>query len=128
MLRLDQDKCTGCGLCTVHCTENVIQRSPEGRPVLGDVSHCLECHHCEAVCPAGAISNNGDSAQVAVEPQDINHRSMERFLATKRSCRHFKDQMVEITELERLVNVARMAPSSKRVVKMSSQRLEDAAL
>lgn len=113
MLQIEQSTCTGCGLCAIHCTEDVIRQGSEGRPVLGDFSHCLDCGHCAAVCPTGALSREGCSDQIAVQHRVIDADNMENFLSAKRSCRHFRGRPVEREQLERLINVARMAPSSK---------------
>ncbi len=54
-MRIDKDKCTGCGRCAEHCTADAIKWNTDtGKPEITD-----ECLHCYCppmdVCPAMAI-------------------------------------------------------------------------
>lgn len=49
-VRLDQSKCTDCGLCISHCKMDVAH--------VGD-HECIECGECMAVCPTKAITWKG---------------------------------------------------------------------
>jgi nitroreductase/NAD-dependent dihydropyrimidine dehydrogenase PreA subunit len=112
-IRIDEDKCTGCGLCDAHCTEDVVAWGPEGRPVIEALDHCLECHHCEAVCPSGALVHGSGPVQQPPAAAVVEGDAMARFLTTKRSCRHFRQRLVDRTRIARLLDVACAAPSSK---------------
>ncbi len=45
-IKVNEDKCTHCGLCVQHCKMDV--------KCVGD-HECINCGECKAVCPAGAI-------------------------------------------------------------------------
>ncbi|MDE6585052.1 MAG: redoxin family protein [Clostridia bacterium] len=49
-VRLDQSKCTDCGLCLNHCKMDVAH--------VGD-HECIECGECIAICPTKAITWKG---------------------------------------------------------------------
>ena len=54
-LKLDQEKCTGCGMCEVVCPHRVFKADrPKARFV--DRDACIECGACAANCPAAAIT------------------------------------------------------------------------
>ena len=54
-LKLDIDKCSGCGMCTVVCPHGVFEmRGEKAVPV--DRDACMECGACARNCPAEAIS------------------------------------------------------------------------
>ncbi len=54
-LRLDENKCTGCGICTDVCPHAVF--GIEGRRArIFDLDRCMECGACAVNCPFGAIS------------------------------------------------------------------------
>lgn len=54
-LRLDQQKCTGCRMCTVVCPHDVFRM--EGKlAAIQDQDACMECGACSRNCPADAIA------------------------------------------------------------------------
>ena len=54
-LRLDAEKCTGCGMCLDVCPHGVLARS-ERKVRLADRNACIECGACARNCPAGALT------------------------------------------------------------------------
>lgn len=55
IIRIDKEKCNGCGLCVHACHEGAIGMS-EGKAKLVKESYCDGLGDCLPVCPAGAIS------------------------------------------------------------------------
>ncbi len=69
---VDEDKCTGCGICSDHCPVEVPNEFDEGhgirkaiympflqavpRSMTVDKENCLECGLCEKMCEAGAVN------------------------------------------------------------------------
>jgi NAD-dependent dihydropyrimidine dehydrogenase PreA subunit len=54
-LKLDQDKCTGCTLCTLVCPHGVFVMQ-DGKAQLTDRDRCMECGACARNCAFEAIS------------------------------------------------------------------------
>jgi len=53
---IDDEKCTGCGICVDYCHVDAIAVSPErGVVEVIDLDICIECHSCQQNCPEGAI-------------------------------------------------------------------------
>ncbi len=77
-------------------------------------TECLVCGHCVAVCPTGSLSH----AEVPVEVSPpikkelrLTEAQAEQFLRSRRSIRSFKDKKVERAKIEKLIEIARYAPS-----------------
>jgi ferredoxin len=54
-LKLEEDKCIGCGMCLVVCPHEVLKRW-NGRVQIGDRDACMECGACAMNCPTGAVA------------------------------------------------------------------------
>ena len=52
-VKIDRDKCTGCGACVDVCPADII-KIEKGKAVIGD--GCMDCGACMSQCPVGAIS------------------------------------------------------------------------
>ena len=112
------DLCRQDGICASVCPAHVI-KGPKGhtpfmRP--GMEGSCIACGHCMAFCPHGA-------ARVDVLPLDDMRRidrkllpgpeAVEELCRARRSTRLFKKEPVPKELLERVLGVARHAPSAK---------------
>jgi NAD-dependent dihydropyrimidine dehydrogenase PreA subunit len=53
---IEEDKCTGCGICVDYCHVDAIAVNPDtGVVEILDLDTCIECHSCQQNCPQGAI-------------------------------------------------------------------------
>ena len=58
-LRIDSEKCVGCGLCVADCNPRALELDGSSRTprfVADGEKRCFKCQHCLAICPAGALS------------------------------------------------------------------------
>lgn len=53
-LRLDQDVCTGCGMCEAVCPHAVFEIEEKKAKII-DHDGCMECGACANNCPVDAI-------------------------------------------------------------------------
>lgn len=53
-LKLDKNKCTGCGMCLEVCPHQVFQMNGK-RALIQKRDACMECGACHKNCPAEAI-------------------------------------------------------------------------
>jgi ferredoxin len=54
-LKLDGEKCFGCGACLEVCPHEVLARE-NGRVAIRDIDACMECGACARNCPAEAFT------------------------------------------------------------------------
>lgn len=97
MIKIDSEKCLRCSLCVKDCIVEVLKEGPGGIPFLAPELEpfCLNCQHCLAVCPAGALSCHGvtpDSCALTGELPEP--QKMLNLLRMRRSCRQYKDENI----------------------------------
>jgi nitroreductase/NAD-dependent dihydropyrimidine dehydrogenase PreA subunit len=111
-IRLDEEKCQSCGDCSLACP--TIFLSAGGKIRVADEEYCTFCGHCLALCPADAISieeMNPDEFPDLPEDLKVSPEILATFLRSRRSCRAFADKPVPREALEKLIDIARYAPT-----------------
>src|SRR5512136_311030 len=112
------EKCNRDGICVEACGRRLIEMGkPDSLPTLiaGLEELCINCGHCVAVCPTGALTLNTmrpeDCPQIEKELL-INLEQAEQFLRSRRSIRNYMDKPVERDKLNKLIQVSGYAPSA----------------
>lgn len=62
MIRVSEEKCTGCGICADVCLRAVITMK-NGRPNINAI-RCVGCAVCVDRCPEGALEDLGDGQRM----------------------------------------------------------------
>jgi nitroreductase/NAD-dependent dihydropyrimidine dehydrogenase PreA subunit len=117
LLNIDEEKCLRDGVCAEVCPARVIDfADPSHVPIATEdaQSMCIDCAHCVAVCPTGALSHRLVAPEtcpplrpgLALNPQHVEH-----LLRSRRSIRAYEERPVERDVLAKLVEIARYAPT-----------------
>jgi nitroreductase/NAD-dependent dihydropyrimidine dehydrogenase PreA subunit len=130
-MKVDPDKCTGCGLCVQNCLFRTWEMGEDNVPRYKRGWACFSCYNCLVACPAGAISidepyhvDSGFWATLPhklpavkpLQPQDAQGNpdkwtDVERTVFTRRSVRNFSNKPVAEPLIRRVIEAGRHAPS-----------------
>lgn len=117
LLIIDEARCKRDGICVRECPSVVIQIGVNGLPDIlpGAENSCLDCGHCVAVCPHGALNHRRVPAEGSPAIKTnlrIGEEPALQFLRSRRSIRHYLQKPVEKDVIRRLIEGARYAPTA----------------
>ena len=108
---INEEKCIGCSLCVNDCPGSVLYL--EDNKAHARKYGCIECGHCYAICPQGAVSMlNYECREEPVVPMtQIDSDVLLQAMRSRRSVRHFKQQPVEEEKIQKILEAGRYAPT-----------------
>lgn len=116
MIRVNEDKCIKCHKCINVCPFTVLGER-EGFPVKRLNKNCIECMHCAAACPEGAITFKGESAvsrQFELKSAaETFADDLEQHVLQRRSYRNFRKEPVDREVLKHVLELTDWTPSAK---------------
>lgn len=132
-IKVDLDKCTGCGLCIQNCPFTCMEMdetTDSKHPKMRDEYVCMSCSNCLIACPVDALSigqlfgvekgaffdTEFAPVKMPLEPKDaegnkVEWTVVERTIMERRSARNFKKTLVPDTLIRRVLEAGRFAPS-----------------
>lgn len=134
--RIDTELCIGCGSCVEVCPSDTLELRGDVAAVTGDES--LNCGHCQAICPTGAVTVGALDPEVTrYDSFEADHRwlphgqpdtpQLVRLMASRRSCRNFRDAPVDRKLLVDLAKIGATAASGTNSQRWRFALLEDRA-
>lgn len=110
MMTIDKSRCIECGACITACSMGIFRRDENGT-VFAREKPCMDCFHCAAACPVKAVVTHGMSeGETYPAPADS---PMLRAIQSRRSIRHFADELPDRMVIQRALDGAAYAPSGK---------------
>ncbi len=119
LISVDRTKCKRDGICMAECPFGLISESEDdGFPATRRAAAriCIDCGHCLAVCPHGALSFKDQGPENCLPLDRKLQPSPEaagQFLRSRRSIRTYKDKPVPREVITELLDISRWAPSAK---------------
>ena len=135
----DYDKCKADGICADVCPRKLIavdEKDTKPRPISEAAALCINCGHCLAACPTGAITLNGNTPENC---PPINkglwpdYDRLDQLLKSRRSIRVYKNKPMDSKIIEILLETCRFAPSGSNgqpvnwIIAAGSERLKNLA-
>jgi nitroreductase/NAD-dependent dihydropyrimidine dehydrogenase PreA subunit len=116
LIKVNQETCTKCGACVEACGAMVIY-PPEGgfpRQVPGTDAFCMRCGHCVGICPTGSITHRElppEQCPLMDKKLEVSFEQVSQLIKSRRSIREFREKPVSREKIERIIDVARYAPT-----------------
>lgn len=115
LFKVDETLCIKCGACAKDCLMGIIEMKPNPVMPAEKEAMCMECQHCLAVCPTGALSilgkNPADS--LANTKDKPTPEQMKNLIMNRRSTRRYVNQAIDKALIKELLSTASYAPTGE---------------
>ncbi len=116
LFEVDVSKCKKDNICIAVCPLGNIEQANGGvpKPANGAKEICVNCGHCVAACPTGALSHRAMRPEqcAPIKPAlSLNAEQAEQFLRGRRSIRTYRTDPVDRAVLARIIGTASTGPS-----------------
>lgn len=116
ILEVNKETCDKDGICASVCPAGLIdfEKGDYPKPIPEAEEVCIRCGHCVVACPTGSLSHRVMSAEqcdLIKDSLNLSLEQTEQFLKGRRSIRAYKEKMVPRDVLEKLIEIARYAPT-----------------
>ena len=110
-ITIDKAKCIGCGACVKDCVASALYLA-DGKAQFRE--GCIECGHCYAICPVGAVDMPGYDKTGCGDVTPMTAVDSDTFLQaikSRRTVRQFKPVPVEQEKIDKILEAGRYAPT-----------------
>ncbi|MHA1242622.1 MAG: nitroreductase family protein [Promethearchaeota archaeon] len=132
-ISIDVENCTKCKECVKDCVANLFYFDQDSlRLVDSFEDFCIECGHCEAVCPVNVIKlkfheeKELESSSKGVEIPKYN--SFLNMVLSRRSIRRFKETAIPKDLIEKLLKVGKYSPTGSNSENVFYTVVQDKAI
>ena len=116
MFTIDEAACIGCASCVTVCPSGLFSLGEDGKAKAPNQKRCMRCMHCTATCPTRAVHFEDVPAGEAYS--DHPSGGLERLVTTRRSIRHYRDELPPRELIQWALDTAEYAPSGHNMHKI----------
>jgi nitroreductase/NAD-dependent dihydropyrimidine dehydrogenase PreA subunit len=116
LVTIDPELCRKDGLCVRVCQKVFSQKTKDSVPEVVHEESCNSCGHCVLICPSGAIRQRNCPPESIHRVQGgliPSYEQVREMIVSRRSTRTFYERTVERDVIEKVIDGARFAPSTK---------------
>lgn len=124
---INPDLCVGCGKCVKDCVSEKIKLVDGKAQFMYE--RCIQCGHCYAICPTGAVVMNNYSGFEGEKPFDIAEIGSDKLLLamkSRRTIRQFTDKRISQEDIEKIIEAGRYCPTGTNAQDFAFTVIRDA--
>lgn len=125
LFKVDTEKCVKCGLCVSDCLTGALGCDENSVPKMQNPLRCIECQHCLAICPHGAISILGKNPEESCNIREINSDDVLNLIQSRRSIRKYRQENVNKELIAKLKSMLNYVPTGCNDHKLHFSFIED---
>lgn len=129
LIQVDMDKCVSCGACSDVCLTKAIILGGSGPEAVDDA--CIRCGHCVAVCPTAALTHTNaplEEQTRKTKTPALTPEAVAQYMRSRVSVRTYRDKKVPREEVEKVLNIARFAPTHRNSQAITYLVIDDASI
>jgi nitroreductase/Pyruvate/2-oxoacid:ferredoxin oxidoreductase delta subunit len=116
IVEISKETCTKCNACAIACAGSLIIPRENDYPRFfpGADQFCIRCGHCVGICPTDSIVHQEmplEKCPPIVKKNEPSFAQVAQLIKSRRSIREFQDKPVPREEIERIIDIARYAPT-----------------
>jgi nitroreductase/Pyruvate/2-oxoacid:ferredoxin oxidoreductase delta subunit len=121
MMKVDIEKCIGCGLCVKDCFPKDIEMV-DNKAKINNLT-CFKCGHCIAVCPKAAITTDEydmeDVKEYSKDEFSLQPNNLLNFIKFRRTIRQFENKSVEKEKITKIIEAGRFTQTGSNMQDVS---------
>ena len=112
LVTINKETCTKCAMCVSQCNMIIGKEGVVPRQMPNSDAFCMRCGHCVAICPTGALTHKEMMDTPEIDKSlEISFAQCAQLIKSRRSIRNYKDKAVPKAEIDRIIEIARYAPT-----------------
>jgi len=132
-IKIDIDNCTKCKECVKDCVANLFYIDQDMLSLVDSFEdNCIDCGHCEAVCPVNVIRlkfhEEGELVHSSIKEGAPTYDSFLNLVLNRRSIRRFKEKAIPKDLIENLLKIGRYSPTGSNSENVYYTVVQDKAI